>query len=50
MPYPRLATGVCGLDWAHVKPIVEKRMGDLDIPVYMYVEYHAGHKGNERGL
>ena len=50
LAFPRLATGVGGLDWADVKLIVEKRLGDLDIPVYVYVEYHAGQQGSERGL
>jgi O-acetyl-ADP-ribose deacetylase (regulator of RNase III) len=39
---PRLATGVGGLDWNQVKPLVEEHLGDLDIPVYVYVEYKKG--------
>ncbi|MEE4660307.1 MAG: macro domain-containing protein, partial [Halieaceae bacterium] len=38
---PRLATGVGGLDWEDVRPLVEQRLGELDIPVYVYTEYHA---------
>ncbi len=44
---PRLATGVGGLDWSQVKPLVEHHLGDLDIPVYCYAEYHAGVAANE---
>jgi O-acetyl-ADP-ribose deacetylase (regulator of RNase III) len=39
---PRLATGVGGLDWAEVKPLIEQRLGGLEIPVIVYSEYHAG--------
>ena len=44
---PRVATGVGGLNWEEVGPIVEQRLGDLDIPVYVYVEFHAGQKAKE---
>ena len=44
---PRLATGVGGLEWADVKPIIEDRLGSLDIPVYVYAEYHPGVKAHE---
>lgn len=44
---PRLATGVGGLDWADVEPLIEQRLGQLDIPVYVYVEYRAGETANE---
>lgn len=39
---PRLATGVGGLDWSDVKPVIENRLADLGIPVYVYSEFHAG--------
>ncbi len=39
---PRLATGVGSLDWANVLPLIEKKLGDLNIPVYVYETYHAG--------
>jgi O-acetyl-ADP-ribose deacetylase (regulator of RNase III) len=38
---PRLATGVGGLDWSEVKPLIEKHLGDLDIPVIVYETYQA---------
>lgn len=39
---PRLATGVGGLDWDDVRPLVQRHLGDLGIPVYLYSQYHAG--------
>ena len=47
---PRLATGVGGLDWDEVWPEVEKRLGDLDIPVFVYSKYVAGKAAKEPGL
>jgi len=47
---PRLATGVGGLDWADVKPLIEAKLGDLDIPVYVYETFHAGQQAVEPGL
>ena len=44
---PRLATGVGGLEWEQVKPLVEKRLGDLGIPVIVYASFHAGIKAEE---
>jgi len=44
---PRLATGLGGLDWAEVKPFVEKTLGDLPIPIYIYTVYHKGMKAAE---
>ena len=39
---PALATGVGGLAWSDVKPLIEQHLGDLSIPVYVYTMYHAG--------
>ncbi len=44
---PRLACGLTGLDWTEVKPLIEKHLGDLGIPVYVYVSYQKGAKANE---
>lgn len=44
---PRLATGVGGLDWKDVKALIEKHLGDLKIPIYVYETYRAGQKANE---
>ncbi|WP_312743506.1 macro domain-containing protein [Candidatus Nitrospira neomarina] len=46
--YPRLATGVGGLDWKGVKSLIEKHLGDVPIPVYVYSTYHPGVKAKER--
>lgn len=44
---PRLATGVGGLDWDDVRPLIAQHLGDLQIPVYVYAVYHPGQKGVE---
>jgi len=44
---PRVATGVGNLDWADVFPIIQKQLGDLDIPVYVYSEFIEGLPANE---
>lgn len=44
---PRLACGMTGLDWDEVKPLIERQLGDLGIPVYIYVNYQKGVKANE---
>lgn len=36
---PRLATGVGGLSWDKVQPLVQQHLGDLEIPVYLYSKY-----------
>lgn len=44
---PRLATGVGGLDWDDVKTLIESQLGELDIPIYVYVKFVSGQKANE---
>lgn len=44
---PRLATGVGGLDWAEVKPLIEKQLGELGIPVIVYEHYQPNHHADE---
>ncbi|QQR81285.1 MAG: macro domain-containing protein [Deltaproteobacteria bacterium] len=44
---PRLATGVGGLEWKDVFPIIEEKLGDLKVSVYVYATYHAGQQGKE---
>lgn len=47
---PKLATGVGGLDWNDVKPLIQQYLGDLPIPVFVYTTYHKGQKPEEKGL
>ena len=44
---PRLATGVGGLQWSDVEPVIREQLGDVKIPIYVYAEYHAGVKAKE---
>ena len=47
---PRLATGVGGLDWKDVLPLVQSHLGGLKIPVFVYTHYVQGVQANEPGL
>jgi O-acetyl-ADP-ribose deacetylase (regulator of RNase III) len=47
MALPRLACGVGGLDWNDVRPLIEHQLGDLGIPIYVYVNFQQGVKANE---
>ncbi len=44
---PRLATGVGGLEWAVVEPLVREHLEGLGIPVYVYVTYRHGVRAAE---
>ncbi len=44
---PRLATGVGGLTWDEVRPLIERHLGDLDIPIYLYTTFRSGVKAKE---
>ncbi len=46
---PRLATGVGGLDWADVLPLIHTHLGDLKLPVYVYTQYQKGVPAKEPG-
>jgi len=43
----RLATGVGGLDWEAVRPLIAQHLDGLNIPVYVYSTYHPGVKAAE---
>lgn len=47
---PRLATGVGGLEWEQVWPLIETNLGSIDTPVYLYSVYRPGQKAQEQGL
>lgn len=38
----RVATGVGGLTWEEVQPLITQILGDLKIPVYLYSTYKKG--------
>jgi O-acetyl-ADP-ribose deacetylase (regulator of RNase III) len=44
---PRLATGVGGLEWSNVEPLIESHLGDLEIPVIVYETYDKDKKAAE---
>lgn len=44
---PRLGTGVGGLAWDEIKPLVAQHLGALAVPVYVYVEYRKGQAATE---
>jgi len=39
---PRLCSGVGGMDFDHVLPLIRQHLGNLGIPVYLYSTYHKG--------
>lgn len=45
---PKLATGVGGLDWADVEPLVHEYLGDLSIPVIVYTTFQKGEAAAEK--
>ncbi len=45
---PRLATGVGGLPWSDVKPLIRQHLGELGIPVLVYEVFHKGQKADEK--
>ncbi len=47
---PRLATGVGGLSWEQVRPLIQSQLGDLGIPVYVYAVFAAGKQATETSL
>lgn len=44
---PRLATGVGGLEWDDVRPLVYEHLADAGIPVYVYTTWRAGVAADE---
>ena len=44
---PRLATGVGGLDWAEVQPLIQGTLGDAGIPIFIYTTFQAGQQAKE---
>lgn len=46
---PRIATGVGGLSWEDVKPLIDQTLGDAGIPIYVYATYKKGVVADDRG-
>ena len=46
----RLATGVGGLKWEDVAPLVNAHLGALPMPVFVYATFHKGVKAQEPGM
>jgi O-acetyl-ADP-ribose deacetylase (regulator of RNase III) len=44
---PRLATGVGGLDWSVVRPLIRSQLGDVDAEIYVYARYVPDKKAAE---
>ena len=44
---PKLSTGVGGLDWSEVKPLIENYLGNCGAEVFLYSTYAKGVKGAE---
>ena len=44
---PRLATGVGGLEWDQVEPLIRQHLGALGIPIFLYTTYQKGVKASE---
>lgn len=47
---PKLATGVGGLSWDDVFPLIKKHLGDMGIPVYIYTKYVKDEQATEEKL
>lgn len=44
---PRLATGVGGMKWDDVRELIDRHLGDLSIPVFLYTTYRPGVEADE---
>lgn len=44
---PKLATGVGGLSWTEVYPLIQNHLADLSIPIYIYTNYQKGKQAKE---
>lgn len=44
---PKVATGVGGLEWAEVLPLIRSHLGELPIPIYLYTQYRKGVQAEE---
>ena len=44
---PRLATGVGGLEWDDVRPLIMNQLADVDAKIYVYRVFAPGRKAKE---
>jgi O-acetyl-ADP-ribose deacetylase (regulator of RNase III) len=44
---PRIATGVGGLDWEDIQPLIKEHLGDLGINVFVYTTFAKDVKADE---
>jgi O-acetyl-ADP-ribose deacetylase (regulator of RNase III) len=44
---PKVSTGVGGLEWNEVQPLIEQHLGGLKVPVYVYSTYIKGQAASE---
>jgi O-acetyl-ADP-ribose deacetylase (regulator of RNase III) len=44
---PRLATGVGGLDWGTVQPLIANQLAELPVKIYVYAQYVPGKQAAE---
>ena len=44
---PRIATGVGGLEWSDVEPVIEETLGGLGIDIVIYDKYVPNTKADE---
>jgi O-acetyl-ADP-ribose deacetylase (regulator of RNase III) len=47
---PKLATGVGGLSWTDVFPLIQSHLGGLKMPVFVYSQYQTGVQAAEPGV
>ncbi len=47
---PRLATGVGGLNWPDVQPLIKQQLDDTGAKIYVYAVYTPGKSAVEPGL
>ncbi|MFO0832343.1 MAG: macro domain-containing protein [Phycisphaerales bacterium] len=45
---PRLCTGVGGMSWEAVQPLIRQHLGTLKVPVFVYATYHKGEQAAEQ--
>ena len=46
---PKIATGIGGLAWQDVFPVIKEHLADLKLPVFVYTTFHKGQTANEPG-